>query len=138
MDFSSKRPPVYLRLGGGDNEPSAVDRGVKERYIRVPVHQLRRTAAELDLELGRLRAELAEEAQAKKREALRAKRLERRCGVQVGESVEDLGQTYAGGPHLQRLPDPADGELAARGPPTKDFFRQLGRRRVASGARAAQ
>lgn len=133
-DFSSNRPPFYLQFGTGDSEPNAIDRELKERYLRVPVYQLRRNAAVLDPEMTRLRTKLTEETVTNKGQALRAKRLERRCRVKAGECVDDLSDSYAGSPHLERLPDPADNDLHQPTTPSRDFFRQLGRRRVAGGA----
>jgi len=141
--LTSKKPPEYLRIGGGKR--SQIEKGMKEVLMNFPMSQPRKPAEVMESQLDQLRAIVASETQQKRREARQHRRLQRRCRVRNSEDLEVLEAKYLDGrPRVPLMQDPAERTvpLSARGPSaraaaTKDFFVGLGRRQLTPSASLA-
>jgi len=139
--LTSKKPPVYLRVAGG--QKSAIHKGMKERLMDCPVRELRKPAEVMEVQLDQLRARVAEAHCKKQREARQHRRLQRKCRVRDSEDVEELKERYAKSDFLKPLfPGLLETAPSARGPPpnttlaSKDFFMRLGRRQFGGSSGA--
>jgi len=93
----------------------------------------------MDLELDQRRAWLIAAHSAKRKEARKARRLQRRCRVKNHEDLDELVARYDLQEILQVLPDPADRPevlppLPGAPLPSKDFFANLAQRQFNSAA----
>jgi len=132
--LTSKKPPAYLRIQGGKKD--AVHRDLKELLLQCPVSQLRKPSEVMELELNQMRATLIEEHKGKRLQAKRSRRLNRKCRVKGHEDLDVLAGKYRDSEHLQALPDLVE-KVEGRSskgvqPFVKDFFVELGRRRLSS------
>merc|ERR1719456_1811200 len=105
--LTSKKPPAYLRLGSSNTRESAIDLGIKERLLDYPVSQLRKPSEVMEAELKQLRAEMSDAHSAKRKEARRHRRLNRKCRVKAHEDLEELEVKYPAS-QLAPMVDPAE------------------------------
>lgn len=120
--FTQKRPPPYLRVTRGTQ--SAIDRGIRERNLNVPISQLRKPAAVIDAELDQLRVELVEEQRRKRLDRRQNRRLARRCRVKDGEDLDELEERYLDSEFLQPLADIVEPMHGVRDPNVKPLSKE--------------
>jgi hypothetical protein len=120
--FTQRRPPPYLRVARG--KQSAIDRGIRERNLNVPISKLRKPAAVIDAELDQLRVELVEDQRRKRLDRRQNRRLARRCRVKGGEDLDELEERYLDSEFLQPLAEIVEPMHGVRDPNVKPLSKE--------------
>mmetsp|Transcript_110861 Transcript_110861/g.345529 ORF Transcript_110861/g.345529 Transcript_110861/m.345529 type:complete len:324 (-) Transcript_110861:97-1068(-) len=124
---NKKTLPEYMRIVKGGKH-SAIERGMKERFMACPTSQVRKPAQVMEGELDGLRHAVTVEHAAKRKEARQLRRLQRRCRVKEHEDLDALQVRYPPRECLRALSDPAERVLTPRQSlqcPAKEFFEEL-------------